>query len=124
MKKTKSPAPKSKEAKPAESNPGGTKPTTPAAKPKRVLVAKPGESKKPRASGLNAAAQVLAKSKEAMSCGDLTKRIMDLGLWKTGGKTPAATINAAILREIKAKGSAARFRKVGRGLFAVGKSAS
>ncbi len=58
-----------------------------------------------------------------MSCTDLTKRILDQGLWKTSGKTPAATINAAILREIKAKGSASRFRKTGRGLFAAGKSA-
>jgi hypothetical protein len=38
--------------------------------------------------------------------------------WKTGGKTPAATISAAILREITAKGNAARFKKTDRGLFA------
>jgi len=39
------------------------------------------------------------------------------GLWKTSGKTPAATLYAAIIREIAAKGKEARFRKVGRGQF-------
>ncbi len=115
---SKSPASKPTEAKATETKPGEA---TPATKLKREPKAKP--NKRPRASGLNAAAQVLAKSKEPMSCTDLTKRILDQGLWKTSGKTPAATINAAILREIKAKGSASRFRKTGRGLFAAGKSA-
>lgn len=70
-------------------------------------------------SGLDAAAKVLSESKEPMGCADLTQRVMEKGLWKTGGKTPAATINAAILREIKTKGTASRFRKAGRGMFAV-----
>jgi hypothetical protein len=38
-------------------------------------------------------------------------------LWKTGGKTPAATIYAAIIREIAQKGKDARFKKVDRGRF-------
>lgn len=123
MKKiTKSPVAKSKEFKPSESKSPDTKAavTTPPTKLSPTTKSKP--AKKPRSSGLNAAAEVLAKSKDPMSCGDLTKRIIDLKLWKTGGKTPAATINAAILREIRAKGSASRFRKVGRGLFAAGKA--
>ena len=70
-----------------------------------------------RLSGLDAAAQILAQAKEPLGCADLTKRILDKGLWKTKGKTPAATISSAILREIKAKGKASRFRKSGRGLF-------
>ena len=41
------------------------------------------------------------------------------GLWKSpNGKTPHATLYAAILREIGAKGDGARFRKVERGQFA------
>ena len=41
------------------------------------------------------------------------------GLWRSpGGKTPEATLYAAIIREIAAKGKAARFSKVERGLFA------
>ena len=70
-------------------------------------------------SGLDAAAQVLAQAKEPLRCADLTERVLSKGLWKSKGKTPAATLNAAMLREIKTKGSAARFRKAGRGLFAV-----
>ena len=40
------------------------------------------------------------------------------GLWRSpNGKTPHATLYAAILREIAKKGDAARFRKVDRGRF-------
>jgi len=35
--------------------------------------------------------------------------------WQSGGKTPGATICAAMLREIQRKGDDARFRKVERG---------
>jgi hypothetical protein len=40
-----------------------------------------------------------------------------------GRQDPAATINAAIIREIRTKGKQSRFRKTGRGLFAANKSA-
>jgi hypothetical protein len=40
------------------------------------------------------------------------------GLWSSDAPTPAATLSSAILREMK-KGSASRFNKVGRGLFAL-----
>jgi len=41
------------------------------------------------------------------------------GYWKSpGGKTPHATVYSAIIREIAAKGSEARFRKTDRGKFA------
>ncbi len=41
------------------------------------------------------------------------------GYWKSpGGKTPAATLHAAIMREINTKGPDARFQKTDRGLFA------
>jgi hypothetical protein len=40
------------------------------------------------------------------------------GLWSSpNGKTPHATLYAAILREIGVKGSDARFRKADRGMF-------
>jgi hypothetical protein len=35
-----------------------------------------------------------------------------------GGKTPAATLYAAIIRHIAVKGDEARFRKTGKGTFA------
>ena len=40
------------------------------------------------------------------------------GLWTSpGGKTPEATLYAAIIREISAKGKGARFRRTERGTF-------
>jgi len=74
-----------------------------------------------RTSGLDAAAQVLAEAGEAMSCKETVDRMLAKKLWQTKGKTPAATIYAAIIREIATKGSDARFRKVDRGKFALAK---
>ena len=54
-----------------------------------------------------------------MRCGDMVEKMLSSGLWKTNGKTPAATIYAAIVREISTKGTASRFRKTDRGLFTV-----
>ena len=52
-----------------------------------------------------------------MRCGDMVEKMLATGLWKTEGKTPAATIYAAIIREISTKGTASRFKKTDRGLF-------
>ena len=80
--------------------------------------AKAGKPPKERkASALSAAAQVLAEAGEPMGCKEMVERMLAKGLWKTNGKTPAATIYAAIIREIAARGEKARFRKVGRGKF-------
>ncbi len=78
----------------------------------------PAKSKVKSLSGLDAAAQVLREVGEPMNAQDLIARILERGLWKTGGKTPAATIYAAMIREIKAKGTTSRFQKVDRGRFA------
>ena len=48
---------------------------------------------------------------------EMVDAMSDRGLWKTDGKTPAATIYSAIIREIA--GKASRFRKEARGLFAL-----
>ncbi len=55
-----------------------------------------------------------------MNAGQIVETALAAGLWTTSGKTPAATIYAAMLREIAAKGAGSRFRKVRRGLFAAG----
>ena len=47
----------------------------------------------------------------------MVEKVLATGLWQTEGKTPAATLASAILREITKKGEAARFRKVDRGKF-------
>jgi len=42
------------------------------------------------------------------------------GYWTSpAGKTPGATLSSAILRELKMKGTDARFRKTERGKFAL-----
>ena len=70
-------------------------------------------------SGLDAAAQILAKAKEPMGCKELVEQTIAKGLWSTGGKTPHATLYAAIIREITKKGKDARFKKVDRGRFQI-----
>jgi len=70
-----------------------------------------------RPSGLDAAAQVLADADEPLSVKEIVALALGRKLWQTSGKTPAATIYAAITREIATKGDAARFRKVARGKF-------
>lgn len=84
--------------------------------------AKPAPPKPKRLSGLDAAAQLLAASKEPMGCQALVEQMQTRGLWKSpGGKTPAATLYVAIIREIRDKGKESRFKKTGRGLFATAK---
>lgn len=78
------------------------------------------EPKKARKMGaLDAAAIVLADAGKPMRSKDLIAEMAKRGLWTSpGGKTPEATLYAAILREIGAKGTAARFTRAGKGEFA------
>ncbi len=74
-------------------------------------------------SGLDAAAQVLARAKEPLDAKTIAERAIAAG-WKTNGATPHATLYAAMIREIAAKGKDARFHKVEKGRFtATGKGA-
>lgn len=74
-----------------------------------------------RMSALDAAAKILSGSREPMTCGDLMEAMLAKDLWKTDGKTPAATLYSAILREITKKAKESRFRKAERGKFALAK---
>lgn len=100
--------------KPAKSNTAKA-PKTP--KPAKAL--KPAkEPKEKRVSALDAAAQVLAKSGVPMRAKELIAKMEAGGLWKSpGGKTPEATLYAAMTREITTKGTEARFKKHERGTF-------
>jgi len=93
-----------------------------AAKPEVMKSApkKPTKVSKPkRVSLLDAAATVLASAKEPMQAKAIVDAVVEQGLWKPGaGRTPHATLYAAIIREITKKGDAAHFRKVERGQFA------
>jgi len=83
---------------------------------KRATHAKAGDDKA-KMSGLDAAAKVLEEAGEPLNCKAIVERAFEAGYWQSDGKTPAATIYAAILREIQKKGADARFRKAARGKF-------
>ena len=87
--------------------------------PKTPKAQTPAKEKKPkRVSALDAAAQVLAGSEVPMRAKEMIAAMEAKKLWTSpGGKTPEATLYAAIIREIAAKGTAARFRKHERGVF-------
>ncbi len=86
----------------------------------KKTTAKAANTKKPRKpSGLDTAAQVLAESGDPMRSKDIVDTMLAKGLWFTKGKTPHATIYAAIIREIQNKGDASRFEKVDRGRFQI-----
>lgn len=95
---------------------------TPKAKGTKAAPAKKAKaaSDKPKElSALDAAAQVLAASKEPMNAKQLIEAMAAKGLWTSpGGRTPHATLYSAILREVATKGKAARFKKTDRGHFA------
>ena len=81
-------------------------------KPKR-------ESKPKKVSAIDAAAQLLAETKQPMNTREMITAMADKKLWSSpGGKTPHATLYRAILREINEKGKEARFTKTERGKFA------
>jgi len=85
----------------------------------------PGATGGKRMGLVSAAIRVLedAGADAAMNCHELVKQAIERGLWQPRtGKTPASTLYAAILREIKDKPEASRFRKTDRGKFALNKA--
>ena len=67
-------------------------------------------------SALDAAAKVLAEAGGAITTKAMIDAMAARGYWSSpGGKTPHATLDAAILREITSKGDNARFQKTERG---------
>lgn len=103
----------------------------PAEAPKKPGKAKPAKNAKAKAeakpkkmSALDAAAKVLTESGEPMNAKALIEAMATKGYWTSpGGKTPHATLFAAILREINTKGKEARFTKASKGHFAATKNA-
>jgi type IV secretory pathway VirB10-like protein len=77
-------------------------------------------SKDKKLSALDAAVKVLAGASAPMNCQELIEAMAAKGLWSSpAGRTPAATLYSALLREIQTKGEAARFVKAERGKFAL-----
>ena len=122
------PAPDTKTPRTRGKGGKAAKPTPPRAATKSAKTARtpkaPKEKKPKRVSALDAAAQVLAASEVPMRAKEMIAKMEAKGLWKSpGGKTPEATLYAAIIREIAAKGEKARFKKHERGVFVAGKGA-
>lgn len=106
--------PKTKRAK-AVYGPEGRPPRGPGKK-NRPRVKK---VKVPYVSQLDAAYVALSKAPAPLSIPDLLAAIKKGGLWKSeNGKTPGATLSAALIREIAKKGSDSRFRKTAPGRYA------
>jgi hypothetical protein len=88
--------------------------TTRAAEPKKAA---PDKTTK-KMSAIDAAAKVLGETGQAMTSQELITLMATKGYWSSpNGRTPHATLYAAIAREINAKGNDARFKKAERGKF-------
>jgi hypothetical protein len=62
---------------------------------------------------------VLQETGQGLTCPELIAQMAAQGYWTSPqGRTPAATLYAALTREIKRKGEDARFVKTGPGTFA------
>jgi hypothetical protein len=113
---------------PTRGRPAKAKTTPPVAKdaaradtaaPKAKPVPKGKPPKPAHVSALSAAVLVLASAPaEGLSAKAMIEQMVAQKLWASPkGKTPEASLYAAITREIGRKGKAARFRKVDRGRF-------
>jgi hypothetical protein len=67
---------------------------------------------------LDLAAEVLAKAGKPMGCKEIVEAVLAGGKWTTKGRTPAATLYSAVIREIADRSRGSRFKKVERGQFA------
>lgn len=72
---------------------------------------------KGKMSMLDAAAEVLKDAKEPTCCKQIVTEILARKLATSEGRTPHATLSAAMGREITKLGKAARFRRVDRGMY-------
>ncbi len=115
-----------KNVKKAAAKPAAKPASKPAAPPvpkatgkaKAKQAATPAPAKARKMGALDAAALVLADAAKPMRSKELIAEMARRGLWTSpGGKTPEATLYAAILREIGAKGPDARFARAGKGEF-------
>jgi len=94
-------------------------------KPADEPTGEPGATGGKRMGLVSAAIRVLEDAGEdaAMNCHELVKLAAERGFWQPrAGKTPANTLYAALLREVRDKGAASRFRKTDRGKFALNKT--
>ncbi len=70
-------------------------------------------------SALQAVEKLLAQVGKPLHYRELTRLILERGLWHTTGKTPEATVNALLAVDIKERGSNSTFQRTGEGIFAL-----
>ncbi len=99
------------------------KPTPDTAAKSKPAAEPSGKGGKPKGkmSMLDAAAEILKTAKEPLCCKDICRAIFEKKLAESSGRTPHATISAAMGREINSQGKNSRFRKASRGLFELNK---
>lgn len=86
---------------------------------KKAAKKAPAKTATRKLSALDAAAKLLAEVDTPMTPKEMIETLAARKLWRSpGGKTPEATLYAAITREISRKGFDSRFRKTTPGRFA------
>ncbi len=68
---------------------------------------------------LAAALEILQRAESPLHAKDLASRMIAEGLWKSDGKTPAATVSARLYSDIKNNGDKSPFIRVGPQIFAL-----
>ena len=110
---------KTKKATKAEAAPPVDTTEGTAVQPGKAKAKRAKEPKAKKTSALDAALRVLEEAGQPMTCPEMIVQMAAKGYWTSpGGKTPAATLYSAILRETQTKGDASRFVKAARGKFA------
>jgi hypothetical protein len=90
----------------------------PSREPKPTTATEKAPKDPAKLSALDAAAKVLAETGQPMTCQELITAMAAKGYWSSpAGKTPAATLYSALLREATTKGDQSRFLKTERGKF-------
>lgn len=73
----------------------------------------------PGLGALDAVAAMLAQVGTPMKVTDLTRRILDEGLWHSEGRTPVDTVSARLAVDIAQRGPNSRFQRTDKGTFAL-----
>lgn len=68
---------------------------------------------------LEAAKEILKMKKQPLHYTEITRFAIEEGLLSTKGLTPEASMNALIATDIKKKGIASDFAKVGKGVYSI-----
>ena len=68
---------------------------------------------------LDGARTVLETAGEPLHVNELTRRLLDRGLWHSEGRTPAATVAARLYMDIKKNGASSRFLQTGKATFSL-----